>query len=443
MEVKIEDIVHSSGSKNRFIFWVYGGILGKRVVEFEYRGYKGDETIQIIPGKVLEEYYKNSVRLYAFVPHSLYTTNWSEEYKQIQQDIKEVGLIPMPSLGNINGYYFGGTFEFIKFWMFLKLLRVYLSEGKGIYYCDISQGLNVYMDALREAFRNLVVFDRLMHFPTGSIEAKLLYSDPILRGVETPRIYDDVSIEVKVWFDTPIRQKPDESFAKKHCLDKSTERILKNYYRTYRAIKYNAPGVVITFGYDTPERIREELEKLLNKYIEEYDPGEFKEDVKNYEYAIPEAIGEKFAVFYSLALYYHISKILQALGIKPEGKREFNIKDMKKFCRVYLSYGLSVNVDMLEMDMGRLGNVRAGTDWEIYGRLINNNFRPIPTEELLRDDRAKRNFYAHSGLENNIVAVRRGDNGEILLKYRKEMRSVVEKFLYDEKVYERVCEGEG
>ncbi len=301
----MEEVVHSSNANNHFVFWVHGGIRGKKVVEFEYRGYKGDETIQIIPGKVLEDFYKNSVKLYAFVPHSLYTTNWSEEYKQIQQDIKEVELIPMPSLGNINGYYFGGTFEYIKFWIFLNLLRVYLSKGKGIYYCDISQGLNVYMDALREAFRNLVVFDRLMHFPTGSIEAKLLYSDPILHGVETPKIYDDVSIEVKVWFDTPIKQKPDESFARKHCLDISIERILKNYYRTYRAIKYNAPGVVITFGYDTPERIREELEKLLKKYIEEYDPGEFKEDVKRYEYRIPEAIGEKFAVFYSLALYYH------------------------------------------------------------------------------------------------------------------------------------------
>ncbi|WPM32653.1 hypothetical protein IAE16_02985 [Hydrogenobacter sp. T-2] len=76
-------------------------------------------------------------------------------------------------------------------------------------------------------------------------------------------------------------------------------------------------------------------------------------------------------------------------------------------------------------------------------RLINNNFRETLTGDLLRDDRAKRNFYAHSGLENNIVAVRKGDNGEILLKYREEMRSVVEKFLYDDYVYERVCEGEG
>lgn len=53
MEAKVEEVVHSSNANNHFVFWVHGGIRGKKVVEFEYRGYKGDETIQIIPGKVL------------------------------------------------------------------------------------------------------------------------------------------------------------------------------------------------------------------------------------------------------------------------------------------------------------------------------------------------------------------------------------------------------
>ncbi|MCS7307363.1 MAG: hypothetical protein NZ526_02290 [Aquificaceae bacterium] len=422
--------------KKRVIFWVHGGISGKKVVGFEYRG---EELTQIILPKAIEEYLSKrgeQVDLITFVPHSIYTKDAQKELEEMEKEMKNVERISLPSIGKFAvvkniAYIFNGSYGYVRFWVFINLLKRYLKNEYSIFYFDISQGLNIYMDAFKEAFRSLVVFDKLREFPEGKIKVYILYSDPILGGVENARIYDDIELKVKAFFDSPINR-PDREFANRHSLDADIKRVLTNFYRTFRAIKYNAPGLVLTFGYDKADRIAGITEKLLEKYINQHNPGEFWEAKRVYEYNLPEKPEEKTSIFLALALYENMTKVLEGEGIPPESKREFTTQELLKFLNVYKRYELRVNADMLEKDIKRYEEVRAPEHWTLAGYVVNrNNFKPKQLEDLRRDPNAKRNFFAHSGLENNMVMVRRADDGQIVFKYTEESHSLIESFLYD------------
>lgn len=114
--------------------------------------------------------------------HTPYTIdNYQKEKTSNTKEIGRFVGILLPSIGHLKGYSFKGNYQYVKFWVFLKLLESYFGENYKEYYCDISQGLNVYADAFKEAFRNLVVFDGLYNFGKKGIKVFLLYSDPIFR----------------------------------------------------------------------------------------------------------------------------------------------------------------------------------------------------------------------------------------------------------------------
>lgn len=421
--------------KKKAILWVHGGIGQKKKVNFEYNE---KMLYSIISPTALKEYYSKTqegIDLITFVPHSIYLNEGQLEKEIMKEEIKDFEEIPLPSIGRLRigekVYSFNGDYNYIKFWVFINLLRIYFQNKYEVFYCDISQGLNIYMDAFKEAFKNLVVFDKLRNMSEESIKVHILYSDPILYGVENPRIYDDVELRVKAFFDSPIG-KPDEKFASIHLLDAEAERVLKNFYRTFRAVRYNAPGVVLTFGYDSHEKIAEVVKKLMEKYLHIYDPGQFQEYKTNYEYPLIERAEEKTAIFLALALYENMAKALKREGIPSDRKREFSIYDMSRFLKVYLHYGLRVSADMLERDIKKYASLEAPADWVLIGYPINKNkFIPRKLEDLSRDPDAKRNFFAHSGVENNLVMVKKAENGQVVFKYREDAYSLIENFLYE------------
>lgn len=405
---------------------MHGGIANKRPVEFIY---KGGKYLQILSAKVLEEYYgEGNIHLYAFVPHSIYIRNYEQEKESQKRDIGQFKEIPLPSIGRLKGYSFNGNYHYIKFWVFLNLIDLYFEEGFSEYYCDISQGLNVYVDAFKEAFRSFALFDKLYNFDKGNIKIHLLYSDPILEGVEEPNLYDDLQIDVKVWFDSPIK---DKEILNRNGLDVKAKRVLKNFYHTFKALKFNAPPVILTFGYDTKEEIIGVIKKLISDYKKDYYPGEFIQNMKTYEYRLPENPNEKISIFLALALYYNISCTLEKAGIEHERKtKEFTLEDFKKFYDVYEHYGLTVNRDMLERDVDRLPkNINADGDWRLLGECLRQTFIPRKKDELRNDVNTKRNFFAHSGMENNCVCVRK-DGDRLLFKYREDLYDVIKDFLY-------------
>ncbi len=418
------------------VFWVNGGISRKDVLNFLYRG---EILLGILAGQVIEEYYSRKgdfTNLVVFTPHSLYVDEETrrKERERLEKDVKNANEIYIPSLGKIDSYEFKGSYQYIRFWILLNLLKHYLEGNYRVFYCDITQGLNVYVDALKEAFRSLVVFYNLVNLgkKEKNREFYMLYSDPIInRSTQEAQLYDDVELKVKVWFDTPITS-PDKGFADKHNLEQDELRLLKNYYRAYRAIRYNAPGVVLTFGYDPPERIEETLRKLLNRYLELYNPGDIVQEKRLYEYPLPQDPDEKISIFLALALYWRISKMLSQAGVCEN--REFTVDDLNKFSQVYDTFGLLVNKDMLERDTKRFENLPADSEWRPLGRLVNStaSFTPRSKDKLKADPGARRNFFAHSGMENNIVCVRRREDGALVFKYREDFYDVLNQFIYED-----------
>ncbi|MCS6876609.1 MAG: hypothetical protein NZM36_07120, partial [Aquificaceae bacterium] len=55
-------------------------------------------------------------------------------------------------------------------------------------------------------------------------------------------------------------------------------------------------------------------------------------------------------------------------------------------------------------------------------------------EELANDPNARRNFFAHSGMENNLVHVRRDNDGKLVFKYREEFYGIIDRFMYEDGV---------
>jgi CRISPR-associated protein Csx1 len=416
----------------RILFWISGGTAGKRTVRYVY----SNEVLECeLAGCAIKRHYSGGLKLVAFLPHSLpANSKYREEEKDLRELIdSQIDIIYTPSIGNLHGYTFEGSYPYIKFWIFLNLLKYYLEGGYRTFYCDISQGLNVYADALKEAFRHLVVFDRLMHFREGSIESYMVYTDPIIGGeVERAKIYDDVPIRVNAWFDSPVKNTKDEHLLS-HGLNREHIRLLKSFYRTYKALKYNTPPVILTFGYDPEEKVQRAISSLLDRYLKEYDPGYFDPEKKTYEYNLPEKPDEKIAIFLALSLYCDISRTLERAGIRPEREsREFTLEDLEKFFYIYEHYGLYVNRDLLNKDLNRFAGIRAQSQWNQLGHFVNQSFRPRKPEQLRNDSDVKRNFFAHSGMENNCVYVRKGEDGRLIFKYGEEFNSLINEFVYDE-----------
>lgn len=51
----------------------------------------------------------------------------------------------------------------------------------------------------------------------------------------------------------------------RHGLDAETKRVLKNFYRTYRALKFNTPAVILTFDYDKKEKNQGSYSKAVKE----------------------------------------------------------------------------------------------------------------------------------------------------------------------------------
>lgn len=354
-----------------------------------------------------------------FMPHVLYENN--ENRKTLEKLITHNNaiIIPIYSLIKNNStpfenFEFNARYENVVFQIFLYLLNIYL-ENRQIetLYIDISIGLNVYVDALKEAARYFKVFYDLMNFSRSKkLNLKILFSDPIINSKNDNFSYEvfEETISLKVWFDSPIKSSDlNETKLKNNLLGKKEIDILKRFYVTFVSIYKNAPLVIHTFFYDTKEYIFNIIQGMTKKFLTSTQIN--KNTLRQKKYQILENSNFKISIFLSLALYFDISTFLEEIGLKPLNSLSNNsrnsqnilvdLNELLKFKKIYFVYKLYSNVALLENDIDYMNK---------KGNLLNENQYSLlaSIEGKVRHEKSNaRNFFAHSGLERNVTYLKK------------------------------------
>jgi len=329
------------------------GLLGKfytgretyRDVEFSFNNCKGkDILIASFFKKCLNNQGKECHSFY-FIPEGLF------EEKSAARELFGLDVLEFPSLVPIKfdekEFPTNSTYEFVEYSILLNILDKLISDNYSGVYCDISQGLNVYLSALLDAFRKAIVFSKLKNFSKKESEQKfyLLFSDPILGNTEGTegKIYEIHIKEysVKTFFEIPLTREGLTELEKNRSVTIEERNILKNAIRTFRSLKGNAPLVLFTFGYDKKEYILNAIKNILNRWLSELKEtlSEKPDRIQGKKiYRIPPDIPLRENALLTLALYYDISQVLENYKIPHEGKRWTNIKEIENMYKIYENY---------------------------------------------------------------------------------------------------------
>lgn len=303
---------------------------------------------------------------------------------------------------------------------------------------DISTGHNIYVLAIMEAMKAIIVREKLRsNLKGGRIKARFTLSEPIIGGVEKDeyKIYIN-DFDVKAFFDLPFNYQEIQENSKlasyvrcdgtlkkdiskeNEDLTKKIQSLLENLLLAYNAIKYNIP---LVFYYDNLINLKIEdfEEEVIKKFSAFLMPST--KDHKVYSYELDE--NKIFNLFYSFSLYKLIKDSLSSLN-------KSSTEDIKKlFTKIYSELNLGLNIRFLERDLKEIENKKEYINenkWIRLDELVgsDNKKNSNKNEHVLSDE--KRNFFAHSGLERTMVFTMR-DKDLIYIKYNSSDSNVKDK----------------
>lgn len=336
-------------------------VLGKgnyRVVDFSYKECKDENWLASYHYKRCREREGKRVKLTYFI-----SPEAEEEAKKLFKEIVELlslegegwekAVLPSFGYSEKKNYRYNIHYPYITLVILLRmLLDIYKSrENLEEVVADISQGWNLYVSGLVDAIRTASVFWNLLNYTDSrDVRFKILFSDPVIGVREREKPFEIHEDEVKVWFDFPL--KPDKGTLEKVGLNTEEIRTLKNALRTYRAIKGNAPLVILTFGYDKKEKIDTACENYIQRLWNKYNPERSYMHDGIYDMPDPEEVNLIKSVLLSFALYRSMSSILERFGIPSEGTESAELDRIESSFigdedagGIYDKYGLSANLN--------------------------------------------------------------------------------------------------
>lgn len=370
----------------------------------------------------------NKTHQLIFLPHTFVDN--IEEIELLLSD-KNYSVELLPALvedraGKFKSFNFNANYGSVLYLIFLKLIHFYLNNfSLENLYVDISVGLNIYIDALKEASRSFKVFSDLIKFTDPEkINFRLLFSDPVIGSKieEIPyfKIFTE-PINTKIWFDSPIKMNElNESELSSIGLNKNQINLVKDFYYTFFSIYRNAPLLITTFGYKKKEFILNELKEFIEREINQFEVKDNTINIGSYQ--LPNNIKLRQAFILSLALYYNISQELENLNVPDAGKGMISFSVIKKFLKIFERYKLNSNKELLERDLKKLE--------EEGESLVPGSIKRIADIEgkTVKKIIYKRNFYAHSGFEANITFLGKTSQG-LTIGYDSEYRDKLKSFI--------------
>jgi len=318
---------------------------------------------------------------------------------------------------------------------------------------DISTGFNIYIHALIEAVRSLIVYKKLKNILQNKnpFKVKCMIVPPVIGHIPDQvlpiEIYD---YKAKVFFDIPYKNLDInnnlisfsngdvfnnnlEKLAKSSPkLDLKSRRIIDTTLLSFNAIKHNIPLAffskkLIEFDSNN-ENINQELEKIkdIHKFI--------KKTTKI------EQIDNKIVFHRLKCLKTSIVNLLFTLGLYQSFKQFYEEIMMKKpiisnirntFQRLYEKIAMGSNLRFLERDLKQIekykSKINKGELIELRS-LININ-KEQKREITTQFSDEKRNFFAHSGLQRDYIQLKKNDEDELELYYKEEYLEIVKKWL--------------
>lgn len=318
--------------------------------------------------------------------------------------------------------------------IFIDMVKRYLKENNLIseVYIDISSGHNIYISAMLEALRHFATFTNLRHWIDKRKRPKLFISicDPILPGGQNiHQVYIEEQRFV-VFFESPLKlddlEKVEQIFSNNDEFKKDVKNILERFLLTFSAIKNNIP----LYLFDTYSIIdkSDEVRKVLDNVVECLH-NKIKE---SYKYSPKLDKGICIRIINALGFYLGIIDAMNYSKISLyEPKKGILIKDVKdKVIEMYSKFGLTYNIDVLEVELDKLRGPDRKIDPELFKVRCNNYLKKTENKKDSKD-RMQRNFFAHCGLEEHFICVVEKEEGTFVryIDELPELRDTIKKML--------------
>lgn len=300
---------------------------------------------------------------------------------------------------------------------------------------DTSTGYNLYIPPLLESLKGVIIKDKLSNALKSKIKFKQAVSEPFRQNITTRLKVFINEYDPKAFFELPMiehrlhtymedgEELKKEIYEQNKDLQKELDEVLCNLKIAFNAIKFNTPLALYTKKLINLSMNVEDLEdKLIEIYGNLLMPKVEEKVVKTIK------LKEKdlFNLFYSLALYKWISR-----EFKDEVEEPTTYKLREKFKEIYQKIRLPLNERFLDRDLGeieRLGN-SITTEWRTMGEIKRKQKCLNENSEAKKQGDQKRNFFAHSGLEENVTMLMKKDGKIIKVKYREDQLHEVRKWL--------------
>ncbi len=354
-------------------------------------------------------------KLIFLVPASLYSPSTNIREKLIPWGLneEEYEIIKMPA----NGAYDTGIFDYtpdeVLFFLYIDMISR-LKIGDTVF-MDINAGLNEYVDSLNDAISYAYVTLGLLNLGTDEnhhdLEVYKIISEPVMRT----NVRDIYSVYIqkvskKIFFSLPSREylKPGSTLdaspdTKKEFTSKFS---LKNYYRTiidnsiiiFNSIKMNTLSVLVTdenlVSIEMKNKILECLKEIITIYYETF----FKDISSGNRQSKIQNVGKIISFIMSLNMYLGFINLLEKRvhGVRnSEDNSIINLDKLENFAReIYENdkINMRLNLQFLQRDIHEFKN---------YTEKIEKERKTSNDKKI--EGNAKRNFFAHSGIDYNTV----------------------------------------
>ncbi len=425
--------------------------IPESVVAFLYEN--EEEIIQKLkpPHAFKDDYVKKKLNLDLKIPH----------------EIKSIQSLGLYNINNKNTNFqinFENSLDNIIIQVVADLL-----DMKGDLIFDISTGFNIYAKALLEAARHLLVYNNLKAIISGDSQLKVQIAivPPVMRNIKGPYPITLVEEKSKAFFSIPYsttsipsafikgggRAYPPEIYKSAPRLLPSTKsKIIAPTLIAFKAITNNVPLALFTrelisFSEESMDCLVKQLEEI--KRLPHFINGNLliSKDVINHEREHIQRLTltrmnvkkkEVINCLFTLGLFESLKQFYD----ENVNTSEPSIENINKiFTDLYSRLDMGVNKRFLERDL-RVIEIKSKSlqDYEeICLKDLNIlQYQGISTkEEQLKPDLEesrtssdiKRNFFAHSGFLNDFIFVKKGVDGNILIRYDESKLKTIEKWL--------------